>query len=242
MTPQELVAATSGPVNGLGARFYFHPDTLAKGKALGLDGFRFYVLGRGGVLGDVDAAVIASAFGYFNPDVVAAMWNSARETMSPPEAAAAYIEANADLGRAHLGDVDGLEAFCEAAEQVIADLNPAGLALYAGVAAVPLPDDLPGRAMQLLMVHRELRGSLHLAAVVGHGLDAPVAHALRRPGDIETFGWSADMEIPEGSSDLLAAIDEATDRLMASAYGTLSNEQRQAFADGVAAADAAFAD
>ena len=66
-TPEELVATTASTVNGLGARFYFDPSTLAKGKELGLDGFRFYVLGRGGVLGDVESAVITSAFGYFNP-------------------------------------------------------------------------------------------------------------------------------------------------------------------------------
>ena len=37
----------------IGSAFYFHPDTLAMAKGHGLDGFRMYFLGRGGVLGDV---------------------------------------------------------------------------------------------------------------------------------------------------------------------------------------------
>ncbi|MGI9594675.1 MAG: helix-turn-helix domain-containing protein, partial [Acidimicrobiales bacterium] len=55
----------AGPIGAAGAAFYVNPDTLARGKELGLDGFRFYVLGRGGVMGDVPAKVVESAFGYF---------------------------------------------------------------------------------------------------------------------------------------------------------------------------------
>ena len=65
MRTQELIAATSPTIGAAGAAFYFHPMTLAKGKSLKLDGFRFYMLGRGGVLGDVEADVVASSFGYF---------------------------------------------------------------------------------------------------------------------------------------------------------------------------------
>ena len=59
----------------IGSAFYFHPDTVAKAKSLGLDGFRMYFLGRGGVLGDVEPAVVSSAFGYFEPGLLAHMWN-----------------------------------------------------------------------------------------------------------------------------------------------------------------------
>ena len=30
------------PIGSIGAAFYFHPDTLAAGKAAGLDGFRMH--------------------------------------------------------------------------------------------------------------------------------------------------------------------------------------------------------
>lgn len=240
-TPEELVAATAGAVQKIGALFYFDKATLAVGKELGLDGFRFYVLGRGGVLGDVEAPVITSAFGYFHPGVIDKIWNSARQVVAPHDAARAQIACGVELGRGALGDVEELQTFCDAAEQVIADLNPAGLSLYAGVAAEPLPDDLPGRAMQLMIVLRELRGSQHLAAVIASQLHVGAAHALRRPGDVESFGWPADLEIPEDGAAKLAAADALTDRMNADAYRTLTNDQRHAFVAGVKAIQAAFA-
>jgi len=77
ITPEEISRAIAEPTGPVGAAFYFHPDTMARGKELGLDGFRFYALGRGGVLGDVEAGVVHSAFGYFNPSMVARLWDSA---------------------------------------------------------------------------------------------------------------------------------------------------------------------
>ena len=67
MQPRDVIHAIAKPTGDIGASFYFDPDTLARGKELGLDGFRFYVLGRGGVLGDVEPDVVRSAFGYFHP-------------------------------------------------------------------------------------------------------------------------------------------------------------------------------
>jgi len=240
MSPEELVAATAGSVNALGAKYYFDPATLSRGKELGLDGFRYYVIGRGGVLGNVEPPVVTSAFGYFAPAVIEKMWNSAREKIDPRDAARSHFDCIAELGRARLGDVDGLESFCEAADKVIGDQNPAGLSLFAGVAAESRVDDLPGRALQQLVVLRELRGSQHLAVVVATGLHASVAHALRRPDDIETFGWPADVGIPDGSAEQLAEIDRMTDAINADSYRTLTDGQRQAFAAGVTAIEAAF--
>ena len=241
MTPEELVSATAAPINSLGAAYYFHPDTIAHGKEkLGLDGMRFYFLGRGGMMGDIDAPTATSAFGYFAPAVMDKMWNSAREKCSPREAAAAALECNANIGRTKLADVAGLKAFCEAAEQVVADVNPAALSLYAGASAQPLPDDLAGRAMHQCVLHRELRGSAHLAAVIAAGIHPGVAHAIRRPNDIETFGWPADIAITDDDRTKLAAVDVQTDALSASHYSTLSDDQRSAFVAGVEAIAAAI--
>ena len=67
MDPREIIAAIAKKTGDIGSAFYFEPDTVAKAKELGLDGFRFYFLGRGGVLGDVDPPSCRSAFGYFQP-------------------------------------------------------------------------------------------------------------------------------------------------------------------------------
>lgn len=234
MTPEELVSATASKINSLGAIYYFHPDTIARGKeTLGLDGMRFYLFGRAGVLGDVEAPVVTAAFGYFAPPIVEKLWNSSKETVDPREAARVALECNAILGRGKLDDMAGLAEFCAAAEQVVADVNPAALQLYAGVAAEPLPEDLPGRAMQLAVVHRELRGSAHLAAVIAAGVHPSVAHAIRRPNDIATFGWPEDLAITDDDRANLQAADATTNAMSAGHYASLSDEQRAAFVAGI---------
>jgi hypothetical protein len=233
MSAQELLNATSPIIGKAGAAFYFHPGTLARGKEIGLDGFRLYMLGRGGVLGDVEADVVASAFGYFHRALVARIWTTARERFNNPrEAARLYFQCCADLGRSALATVEGLDAFCEAAEAVIAAANPAGLSLYAGIAAVPRVDDLPGRALQLVAVLRELRGSVHLLAVVASGLAPAVAHAIKRPNDTKTFGWEPAPAVTEADRAALDAAEALTDRLLLGPYGALDNTASTAFLAG----------
>jgi hypothetical protein len=237
MTPEELVAQACPTIGTLGSAFYFAPETLARGKELGLDGFRFYFLGRGGVLGDVEPAVVQSAFGYFETALVAKIWTSARERAqgTPREIGRAYIEAGQEFGRRHFAALPGLDGFCAAAEKVVAGVSPAGLALFAALAAEPLASDSPARAMQLVAVLRELRGSEHLVAVVAAGVSPSVAHYFRRPGDFATFGY-AEADAPaltDADRAAMAAVDATTDRLMAAAFGVLADPEREALAAGV---------
>ena len=102
MTPEETVAAACPKIGDLGWAFYFEPETLARGKELGLGGLRFYVIGRGGVLGDVEATVVRSAFGYFEPALVEKLWTEALEKVAPRVAARAYMECCAAFGRSRL--------------------------------------------------------------------------------------------------------------------------------------------
>jgi hypothetical protein len=241
VTPEALVAAASPTINALGSAFYFVPETLAAGKATGLDGFRLYFLGRGGPLGDVEPAVVASAFGYFAPPLVANLWESAKEKLAPRDAGRLYAEAAADLGRRKLADVEGLDAFCAAAEMVVASAERAGLALFAAWAAEPLTEDLPGRAMQLINVLREHRGSAHLVAVVAVGLAPAVAHAAKRPDMVQAFGYG---EAPEVSDDDRALLQEAeviTDRIVTPAYAALTEAEAAALLHGLEAIEAALA-
>ncbi len=237
MTSEELVAQVCPTIASLGAAFYFAPETLARGKELGLDGFRFYFLGRGGVLGDVEPPVVQSAFGYFEAKLVDRMWNSARERcqLGPREVGRLYVEASRQFGRLRFSSVDGLGDFCAAAERVVAATDPAGLALYAGLAAEDLPDDEPGRAMQLVTVLRELRGSVHLMAVVCAGVSPKVAHYFRRPNDFATFGYGED-ETPvltDADRARMDDVDAHTDRMMARAFDVLDGRAAAALAMGV---------
>jgi hypothetical protein len=202
-----------------------------------LDGLRFYFLGRGGVLGDVEYRVIHSAFGYFAPAMVARMWDTARERTdrTPREVGHIYLECCRDFGRSRFGDVEQLDALCGAADRVTQEAHPAGLALFAGLAAEPLAEDLPGRVMQLMAVLRELRGSLHLLALVACEAEPSVAHFYRRPDDFVTFGYAESDKpvLDQSTRQAIGRADALTDRLMARIYARLTDTERDALADGV---------
>jgi hypothetical protein len=222
------------PIYRIGQTFYFHPDTVATGKEAGLDGFRFYILGRGGVLGDVEPGVIHAAFGYFHLDLIGKMWNSAKERMAPRDAARLYLECAHRLGRAKFADIEGLDGFVEASTQVIGAVEGASLPLFAGVRAEPVPDDVPAAAMHQAMVLREMRGSVHLLALTACGVESPVAHAIKRPSDVAMFGYD---EVPQVTDDDRAnwhRAEELTDELLAPAYATLSDAQAEALVNGTA--------
>jgi hypothetical protein len=234
MTPEETVANACPKIRDLGPAFYFAPETLARGKALGLDGLRFYLIGRGGVLGDVEAPVVGSAFGYFAPALIEKMWTSASEKIAPRTAGHEYMQCGAEFGRSHFADLD-LDAFCAAAGAVNDAADPIGLALYSGIRCEPLADDSPARAMQLLTVLREFRGSAHLVAIRASGLDAKTAHYIRRPNDVGMFGWG-DGDAPsitDAEIAKLAAADELTDRLVLPAYSVLDEAGRDALVNGL---------
>lgn len=220
-----------------GAAFYFTPETVARGKELGLDGFRFYFLGRGGVLGDVEAPVIASAFGYFEPALLARMWNTARAVVAPRTAAREHLACAHAMARDRLDGLPGLGAFCVSAERVVAAADPTGLALFAGMLGEPLPADAPARALHLAVQLRELRGSAHLLAVRASGLSPMVAHYLRRPDDFRVFGWS-ESDVPavgDAERTQLAAADALTDALLQPAFDVLDTGGRAALVEGARA-------
>ena len=239
MDTQKLVDDACPMISEFGWTYYFDPTTVARGERLGLDPFAFYFLGRGGVLGDVEAAVVQSAFGYFNPSVLAMMWDTARAKVAPRTAGREYFEAAHDFGRARLSGVEELGAFVSAASKVLdaAKLDVAGLTLFAAAAAEPVPGDLPAAAMHLVAVLREFRGSAHLVAIVTSGLSPRTAHFMRRPDMYTTFGWPDDDRptVTDGDTAALAAADVLTDRIVAPAYGALDDDDAAALLAGLRA-------
>ncbi len=230
MDSTSFVAQASSKIGTMGSAFYFHPSTIAVGKANGLDGFRFYVLGRGGVLGDVESAVVSSAFGWWNSESIDKMWNSARTIMAPRDAGRLYMKCAQDFGRATFSGLSGLADFCASAAKISAAIDNAGLSLYAGTAAEPLAEDLPARAMQYLVALREYRGSAHLVAALAHGVSPRVAHLIRRPDMYKSFGWPDPApEVADADRSALAAADKTTDQMAASVYGVLSADEAAQF-------------
>lgn len=241
MTPQEISRTIAEPTGSVGAAYYFHPDTLARGKELGLDGFRFYVLGRGGVLGDVEAGVVHSAFGYFNPAMIAKLWDSAKETMAPRDAAREYLACAHRFGRATLAEVAGLEAYVDAASTVVAAIDDSAMALFAGLRAEPVPADVAAAAYHHAVMLRELRGGAHLVAVTAVGLPTVVAHAIKRPDAVAMFGWETGAPEPtDADRAALAEAEVITDRILERAFSALSSAQATALVDGTRALHSAI--
>lgn len=234
------MSAAAGPIGELGAAFYFAPSTVATGKEQGLDGFRFYFLGRGGVLGDVESQVVASAFGYFNPGLVDKMWTSAKEKMAPRDAGRLYLQCAHDFARERLAGVDGLDEFCAAAATVNDAIDPGGLALYSAIDAEPVPDDAPARALHLIAVLREARGSAHLVAVRAAGLSPRAAHQIKRPDDVKTFGWD-ELDLAGDERERHGRAEALTDDVMEPAFATLDDRGREALLSGLQRIGAAFA-
>jgi len=233
MTPHDAITAIAAKTNDIGAAYMFEPATLAKGKELGLDGFRFYFLGRGGVLGNVEPEVVASAFGYFHPGLVAKMWNSGKDIVDPREAARASQEGNHEFGRAKLADVAGLDAYVEAASAIIAAAEGCAMALFAGFRAEPVPDDTPAAAIHQATVLRELRGCAHLVAITSVGLSTDVAHAVNRPDEVEMFGWLDDApEVTDADRAAWQRAEDLTNEILEPAFSVLTDEQADALVAG----------
>jgi hypothetical protein len=172
--------------------------------------------------------VVAAAFGYFNPDVIKRAWDSSRQVIDPLAAGRAHLECSAVTGREKLSSVANLDSFIAAADKVHAAANPEALALYAAFKSEPLVSDAPGRAMQLVSVLREFRGSAHLVAVRAVGLSGKQAHFIKRPNDVAMFGWSAE-DAPQTDDDARRRLDEAeklTDRIVAPAFAVLDEKER----------------
>ena len=234
MDAADLLRQACPVINDTGWAYYFTPETQARGAELGFKGPQFYFAGRGGLLGDCDADVVSAAFGYFNPVVVRRAWESAREVCPPRNAGRAHWACCADLGRARLADIAGLAEFVAAADAVNAAADPDGLALYSAFRSEPLVDDLPGRAMQLVAILREYRGSAHLVAVRAAGLTTKQAHYLKRPGDVKMFGWGDDdaPKMPHDASERLERAERITDDIVSVAFATLDEGGRRALVDG----------
>jgi len=214
-------------VSDLGGLFYFAPGSLARAAALGLSPSHWYFLGRGGVLGDVDAAAVDSALGYFASAIVAEHWDSGRAVVPPPGPGGNHLECGREFGWRYLGGAPFLASFVLAAAKVLATASPVALPLFAGVKSFPLADGLPGAATQAVAMIREFGVGVHLLAVAAVGLEPSKAHWLSTPGAWESFGYrpGAVPHVIELDRKRLSQADGLTRKLLESAYSALEKRE-----------------
>lgn len=156
-------------------------EAAAAVTGLGHDFFDAYVWGRAASLGaDVAPSVVVAAFGSFDAAMLGAVYAHGR-SLSSRDAVLAARAAGASAGlRAAAGGVD------EATVALVADRLGAACAavdvgfrpLFGALRALPLPDDVYGRAWRAAELVREHRGDGHLAAVTAAGVDTVEANVL----------------------------------------------------------------
>ncbi len=244
MTHVETAKAIARPIGDLGGAFMLDGATYARGAELGFSGIDFYVLGRGGVLGDTTPDVVSSAFYFWNPDHVRAQWDLARKVMEPAKAAQEWADLCHSYGDAHLPDIDVLDRFSELAIKICDSASPAGAALFAGWRALPVPgpERRAARAQHLLNALRELRGGLHGGSVLAMGLSPAEAVVVHSPGMAPVFGWDpAAIPVDDTSKNEWKAAEAGTDLAMARVLRALSDDECAEFEELVLAVHEAVA-
>ena len=234
MDAVDAAKQTARAIGELGGAFMTAGSTFARGGELGFGGLDFYVLGRGGVLGDTTAEVVSSAFIVWNPEAIATQWELGRAVMSPTEAASEWAAVCHAFGEANLPDFDGYARLNELMAAVAAGASPACAALFAGWRTLPLPGaDAPkALAQHLLNSLRELRGGLHGGALFAAGVTPLEAVAFNSAFMAPIFGWDAE-NLPDGAAvkERWKAAEAGTNVAMAVPLSVLSDSELAEFVE-----------
>ena len=138
---------------------------------LGLDFLTSYVGGRGAFLGEAAGAVVAAAFAWFEPGLVATLWDAARTAVPLDRLAQACDESTVASLREILADEDPSEVaslLADAAEGA----DGMGRPLFSGRRADGRPQDAVHCLWWACGLVREHRGDSHVAVAAADGLDA----------------------------------------------------------------------
>lgn len=239
MTPDEAAGATAAGVSTIASHFMLDAATYARGGELGFNGLDFYAGGRAGVLGDVDADVVAAAFFFFEPAMVRANWESAGKVMPRPQAATEWARCGHTWGEEHLPDDLDAARLGDLAGRCVASAAPAGAPVFAAWRHLDLPDSPKALALHHMNGLRELRGALHGGATLAAGLQPVEALLVKTPHMAPLFGWGDDLPDVSDRKERWDEAEAGTNRAMAHAFAVLSDGERQELADLIAQTDAA---
>ncbi len=245
MDATTAVSIIAGPIGDLGADFYFSPQAIARGEAIGLDVVSLYGAGRASMLGGVDPQTADAIFYFFKPGMVAAVVTRGRSLASETAIATAHLGAADDYAEATFADVDSatLADFTDAVAALVATVPSGFWPLFDGYRSAPAATTAPARAYRAAILLRELRGGVHIDAVKACGLSPATACQFNR--DLNNFklhGFSED-DMVEYTPELeaqKAEAEEATTAQMAALFAPLSQTQLEAIVAGTNALAAAL--
>ncbi|MDN4522739.1 evbL [Mycolicibacterium austroafricanum] len=216
----DTVATAGAAIEQAVAVFMLHPETYGGSIAAGYQNpLAGYVAGRGGVLGEATGATVSAVFAVFEPVGLAAMWDEGVAVHGAARASEIYWDQTAEFGRKYLSGAEGLDRIAALGEKLIASTPITALPLFAGWRAMPLAEDAPARALQVMFVLRELRAGLHFNALSLSGLTPVEAHMLNKgPGYTAMFGWPEPFADGADKKDGYAEIEQATNRRIADIF------------------------
>ncbi len=215
--------------------------------ALGLDFLSGYVWSRASSLGEPEPAVVASAFGVFEPGLVADLYTAGRQTCGLAEVRAARQSGAVTALREVLGTPEGLDDAARDLESAVAAAPALARPFFAGLTGWPQPEDGLARLWLAASQLRELRGDSHLVAVAEADLDGvqaniltelwvgwePLAYTGSRAWSPEAMaeamaalqarGLVRDGALSDAGRTLREGIEETTDRLVAPAVDALGD-------------------
>ncbi|WP_423793490.1 SCO6745 family protein [Mycobacterium nebraskense] len=224
----DAARASGAPVEQAVALFMLHPETFAESVAAGYENpFAGYVAGRGGVLGEATGVTVSSVFTVFEPNFLRALWEEGVAVHGATGAAELYWAQAAGFARKYLAGAEGLDRIAALGEKIVAATPDAGLPLYAGWRAMPLADDAPARALQVMFILRELRGGVHLNALTISGITPVEAHMLNKGHQYTTmFGWPEPFADGEDKQQRYAEVEQTTNRRMTEVFAaTLDRDE-----------------
>ena len=226
MTPEQAAHDTKAVVVGVPARFMTDSATYARGVELGFEGADFYFAGRGGVLGDTPADVVAAAMVFFAPDAVRAAWERSGHVLPRRQTAEEWARCAHAYAAAHLPSSGNDERLAELLGTIIDQSSPALAPLFAGWRSLPEPAGMKELVIHRLNALRELRGGLHAAAVTTVGLTPLEAIAVRAPRVAVIAGWTSPLPEPEPVRDRWTLAEARTDRMLGHHFAVLDAEER----------------
>ncbi|WP_067970889.1 SCO6745 family protein [Mycolicibacter icosiumassiliensis] len=216
----DAARAAGAPIEQAVALFMLHQETAAESVAAGYqNSFAGYVVGRGGVLGEATGATVSAVFAAFDPAFLRSLWEEGVAVRDAAGAAELYWDQTAGFARRHLTGIEGLDRIAALGEKVIAATPDAGLPLYAGWRTMPLADDAPARALQVMFILRELRGGVHFNALTISGITPVEAHMLNHGHDYTTmFGWPEPFADGADKKERYAEVEQTTNQRMAEIF------------------------
>lgn len=161
---------------------FFSEEPNAAMAALGFRSYwDGYFAGRSAPLGRAPAEVVHAAFYNFADGEVARHIPRVWEVTTPQAAHAAREQGCVAALRRILGDLVGTPGLARAAELLAEASTGAateGRVMYAGLRALPVPEEPVARLWHAANMLREHRGDGHIVALVSEGIGGTEAHVL----------------------------------------------------------------